>query len=412
MTTPRRSNAVRVPLWVVLLTVGGAAQTATRSTLDLSAGVGAASNPQLTVDDQSSAFGRISASGMHEIRSERTVTTLSLFAENTSYLKGHGSEQIFDLRGHTVHQVSANMSIFGDLGFQGDFGGQLSGRFAGTTPDLDVPPVDQPVPPVVLDDPISTGFDDRQYRLSGQVGLSLQTSARSSIALSAGAQRSFGGDDLSNADYVNYFGNGAYDHRFNEHSSAGLGVNLQYYDYDNGRSSSVLNPYLSARHQFSDQVQGTATVGVLITRQEQFLGGSVKSMDPSFSFSLCKVNTRGRLCGRASRDARSSFRLGTGIGSSALAISTSAGVDYSRQIDANQSIQVALVATRDSTKESGVADFHSTYFSLLGGYDRKLRERLAVGVNGGARKYSGPGKDPKADITATAFLRYRLGDTK
>jgi hypothetical protein len=242
--------------------------------------------------------------------------------------------------------------------------------------------------------------------------MSLRTSPRSSMSLSAGAQRSFGGGVLSNGDYDNYFGNGSYDYQLNERSSVGLGVNVQYYDYDNGRSSSVINPYLSGRHQFSDQVQGTASVGVLLTRQDQVGGGSVKSADPSFSFSLCKINERSRLCGRASRDARSSFRLGTGLGSTSLAVSTSAGVDYSRQIDANQSIQMALSATHNSTNGSEDDDFRSTYLSFLTSYDRKFRERLAVGVNGGARKYLVPGRDPKADLSAAAYVRYRLGDLK
>ncbi len=410
MTIFRLQVAIRLPLCVAGLTIAGAAHTATRSSLDLSAGVGISSNPSLQIGGTSSAFGRISALGTHEWRSERTTTSISLFGENTTYLRGYGSKQIFDLRARSVHQVSPNVSIFGDLGFQGDFGGQLSSRFASITPDLNPPPSDQQPPPVILDDPRFTGFGGRQYRLSGQAGATIRSSARSSVSLSAGAQRNFATGSLSNANYNSYFGNASWNMQFNERTSAGLGVNVQYQDYDNGRSSSVFNPYLTARHQFSDEIEGTASAGLLLTHQKQLGGGSVNSVDPSFSFSLCKANSRERLCGRASREARNSFGLGTGTSASSLGISTSAGIDYSRQIDANQSVQVAFSATRYSTKGSGIDDFRSTYLTFLTGYDRKLRQRLSVGVNGGVRKLILAGTDPKTDFNASAYLRYRLGD--
>ena len=410
MTNLRFKAAVRVPLWVAGLAIAGTGHTAERSTLDLTASVGVSTNPGLQLNGTSSAFGRISGLGMHEWRSERTTTSISLYGENTTYLNGYGSKQIFSLNGHTSHEVNPNLTIFGNLGFQGDFGGQLSNRFATTTPDLTTPPNDELPPSVILDDPTLNGFSGRQYRLSGQLGLSMRASARSSVSLSAGAQRNFAKGGLSNANYNSYFGNASWDTQFSERLSAGLGVNAQYQDYDNGGTSSVLNPYVSVRHQFSDEIEGRASVGLLLTHQKQPGFGSSNSVDPSFSFSICKANSHERLCARGSRETRSSFGLGTITSSSSLGISTSAGIDYSRQLDANQSVQAAVTATRYSTSGSSVADFRSTYLNFLVGYDRKLRERLSAGANAGARKFFVAGRDPKTDFSATAYVRYRLGD--
>ena len=412
MKTSVLNVAMRLPLWAAGLAITGSAHSATKSTLDLSAGVGISTNPQLQIGGRSSAFGRISALGTHEWRSERTTMSISLFGENSTYLKGYGSQQIFDLNARWLHQVSPNVSIFGNVGFQGDAGGQLSNRFASTTPDLTPVPDNQPLPPVVLDDPSLTGFGGRQYRLSGIAGVSIRASARSSVSVSAGAQRSFATGFLRIGNYNSYFGNASYDYQFSERMSAGLGVSVQYQDYDNGRSSSVINPVVTARHQFSDQVSGTGSVGVLLTRQSQLGGGSSNSVNPSFALGLCRATQRDRLCGRVSRDARTSFGLGALGGGGSLATTTTAGVDYSRQLNANESIQMSFSASRYSTRISGINDLRTTYLTFLTGYDRKIGQRLAVGANVGARHAMFDGRDPKTDYSGSIYLRYRVGDLR
>ena len=409
MTFSRLQTGVRVSFWVAGLAIAASAHGATTSTLDLSAGVGFSSNPSLQLGSKSSAFGRFSALGTHEWQSERTTTSLSAYGENTTYSSGYGSKQIFDLRASTVHAVSPTLSIFGNLGFQGDVNGQLSNRFASATPDLEPPPPDQPTP-VIVDDTTFIGFGGRQYRLSGLVGLSMRANERGTVSLSAGAQRNFTSGNQRNANYNSYFGTAAYNHQFSERTSAGFSTNIQYQDYDNGLSSSVVNPLVTVSRQFSDQLQGTAAVGLLLNRQKLLGGGSDSSIDPSFSFSLCRLRERDRLCARVSREARNSLGTGFGPQASSLGISTLAGVNYSRQLDANQSIQASVSATRYSTKLSAGNDLNTTYLTFLAGYDRKIRQRLAVGVTAGARRLFQAGTDPKTDINANGYLRYRLGD--
>ena len=95
-----------------------------------------------------------------------------------------------------------------------------------------------------------------------------------------------------------------------------------------------------------------------------------------------------------------------------LLTSTTAEVDYSRQLNANESIQIAFSVSRYSTTISGLDDVRTTYLTFLTGYDRKLGQRLAVGANAGARRVLFAGRDPKTDYSGTVYLRYRLGDIK
>lgn len=408
-------NSLRLSACVAGLAMSASTFGATRSYLDVTAGVGAASNPSLGFDSESSAFGRLSGLGMHQWRSERTTTSLSAYAENTSYLRGNGSSQIFDLRGDIVHAASPTLSIFGNVGFQGDKNGQLSNRFTNAIPDFVTPTPEQPdqpvqPDPVIIDDDSFIGLGGRRYRLSGEAGFSLRTSERSSVTLSAGAQRNFSSGSGNQEDFNSYFATGSWQMQFRERTSGGLSTNVQYQDYDNGLSSTVVNPLATINHQFSDQLQGSASIGLLFTKQEQLLGGSDSSIDPSFSFRLCKTSERDRFCGRVTRDARNSLGAATGSQGSSLVISTLASVDYARQIDVNQSIQASLTGSRSSEQRSIGDDFRTTYLTFLVGYDRKVRQRIAVGVTAGARKVYQTGPNPKIDVNANAYVRYRLGD--
>src|SRR5947209_10917502 len=68
--------------------------------LDLEAGVGYSSNPNLSIiNDQGSAFGRISLHGVHSRVSARSTTLVSAYAENVSYTNHHGSQQSANLYG-------------------------------------------------------------------------------------------------------------------------------------------------------------------------------------------------------------------------------------------------------------------------------------------------------------------------
>ena len=54
----------------------------------------------------------------------------------------------------------------------------------------------------------------------------------------------------------------------------------------------------------------------------------------------------------------------------------------------------------------------ASYYRAAASYTRKFGLRLYGGVNLAARKLTQNGPDPKTDLNASLFIRYRLGDVQ
>ena len=80
---------------------------------------GYSTNPFLEIgDSQSSAYGRLSARGVHAWGGERSRSSISAFVEGTGYLNDYGFESIFSVTGDTLQQVSEKVSLFGSAGVE------------------------------------------------------------------------------------------------------------------------------------------------------------------------------------------------------------------------------------------------------------------------------------------------------
>jgi hypothetical protein len=291
------------------LMTGASACAETTSFVDLQAGLGYSSNPFLDFRNKSAAFGRVSAYGTHAWNSETGSTSLTGYVENTSYFRDYGSKQIFDLGAHTRQRVSETVTIFGDLGFAGDFAGQLSNRLLFVPTQPVVPEPGNPLPPPT-NNPDLFGFSSRQYRVSGHAGASIRSGARGTISLSAGAQRTWftGGSD--DADYNAFFGSAGYSQQISERTSAGAALNLQRQDYRHGDYANIVNPVLTLQSRLSERITGDAAVGVMVVEQRT-AGRKDRQVSPSFSGSLCDRGEVSELCFHVSRDAQSA--LGTRV---------------------------------------------------------------------------------------------------
>lgn len=378
--------------------------------LDLEAGLGFASNPELRFDSESSAFGRISASGYHAWSSETGVISLRGYIENTSYFKRYGSKQLWSLGAATTQQVSPTVTLFGDLGFSGDFGGQLSSRFFYKPGDPVLPDPTNPLPEPVVN-PDLFGINGRQYRVNGSAGASIRSGARSTISLTAGASHAFSNGQNKDADYTSYFGNGSYSRQISERTNAGASISVARQDFKRGGTSTTVNPAIFANTRLSEELSAEGSIGVMRIHQD-FEGLSDTSTALSFSGSLCNVTTSTHFCGRVSRDATTGLSSAAIGGVTQAAITTTASLSYSRKLSAKDSIQGSVYASRYRTAASidGLDDPESTYASAVIGYDRNFGARLFGGVQGGVRKLFQNGPDPDTDFNATVYLRYRLGD--
>jgi hypothetical protein len=123
---------------------------------------------------------------------------------------------------------------------------------------------------------------------------------------------------------------------------------------------------------------------------------------------LCSTTESGQLCGHASVDQESATVAGP-------AKSISAGVDYSRKLNADSTVAFSLSAYRYSSPLSVVSGqlfSHATYFRAAGEYSRRIGQRWFGGVDLAARKLTQAGPDPKTDFSASLFIRYRFGDVQ
>ena len=231
--------------------------------LDLEAGLGYSTNAFLGFDAESSIYGRISATGAHSWISETGVIGIRGFIENTTYFQGgYGSKQIFSLGASTTQQLSPTVSIYGDLGFSGDFGGQLANRFVYGPTGPVVPDPANPIPDPTVN-PDLFGITGRQYRVNGDAGVSIQSGARSSISLSGGVIHAFSSGSNEAGDYTTFHGSGSYARELSERTRGGVSLTVARQNFRSGGWSNTINPALFASTQLS----------------ERFLGGGIDRRD-------------------------------------------------------------------------------------------------------------------------------------
>ena len=372
--------------------------------IDITANVGYSSNPFLRVEDDSegSAFGRLSARGVHAWSGPRHFTSISGFIEGSTYFNDYGVESIFSVEGETQQKVSERVTVFGTAGFSGDLSGQLSNRFL-YTPELPQVPDPTIPPPPTVEDPDLFAFAGRQYRLFGQAGASIRTSERSNVSISGGAQRVFFSGDSGLSDYTTIFGNGAYDYSLSERTTIGLSVNASHTNWDdNGDSSTILNPAFTVRTKVSEYWDISGGIGVSFSNVERS-GDSDSSTALSLFGTACRTTRDERLCARVSRYTQAAS-------SSSLVTTSSIGIDWSKRLDDKSSIQLSASVARYISEDDIIADDKTTHARLAASYSRRVNQRLSAGADVGVRALRSPGPNPDTDVSGSLFLRYRLGD--
>lgn len=390
---------------------GTASGTYTANFVDLQAGVGYSGSPDLSFRNGGTGFARISASGVHSWTTERSFTSLTGFVENSTYFNHIGSRQLFNLNGHTRQELSETVTAFGDLGFSGDFAGQLSNRLLLVPAVPPVPEVGNPLPPSTTSSPDLFAFGGRNYRLNGQVGATIRTSELGTLSLTAGAQRSWF-PHFSFANYWTYHASAGYSQAVSERTSVGGTVYFTRQDYSQGGWANIVNPTLTAHTQLSETLTADGSIGVLIIDQKNN-GTKDHSVSPSFSASLCSVTTLSSFCARVQRDANSALNSRIANFGTRATTNTTAVVDYFRHLSPVDTVQASLTATHYSSSSSiNGTRLSTTYVAGLVGYDRKIGHRVAVGVQGGGRQLYQVGPNPKFDVNANVYLRYRLGDVQ
>jgi hypothetical protein len=375
--------------------------------VDLEAGAGYSTNPLLQFgSDTGAAFGRVSAHAVHTRLSARTTTVLSAFGQNSFYTNGFGAQQSVDLNARHDARVSEHLRVFGDVDFAYDKGGQLDTRIIGV-PNVPLPP-GTIQPPVLL--PPGSDFlsvTGRSYRMSGHLGAQVALSARDYLTVTSGVEHSvFKGVGLDTR-YTTIPVSFGYDRQISARTTVGGRLVAQYTDYDGPGNVRVITPQLTMSTALSERMSFNGAVGVSFAATDDGVR-THHTTGLAANASLCSAGERDSFCARAAVDQQAA----TVIGSSR---NVSVGLDYSRRLDANQTLRFALDANRYSAPISvitGQTFAHTSYVRGAADYTRRLSDRWFGGASLAARKIAQSGPDPKADVSGSLFIRYRLGDVR
>jgi hypothetical protein len=378
------------------------------SYLDVEGGVGYSTNPLLSFGgDTGAALGRISLHAVHTRKTGRSTTVLSGFAQNVAYTNHYSAQQSLSVNARHDTAVSEQLRLFGDATASYDKGGQLDTRIIGV-PDVPPPPGTPGGPPVLL--PPGSDFlsvTGRTYRFAGHVGGQLAASARDHLTLSSGVERVVFRGGVQDNSYTTVPVQLGYDRQLNERTTIGARVTAQNTEYDGPASVRMVTPQLTGRFALGPRISLNAAVGASFVRIDD--GISIHhSTGLSADANLCGSGERSEYCARASIDQQTATTAGP-------AKSETLGIDYSRRLDADSTLQFSLAANHYSSPVSVLAGrtfSHATYYRGAASYTRRISDRWFGGVNLAARKLSEAGPDPKTDVNASLFVRYRFGDVQ
>ena len=166
-----------------------------------------------------------------------------------------------------------------------------------------------------------------------------------------------------------------------------------------------MTPQVTGRLLLSEHLVLSGAVGASFSSNDNGVA-SHHSTGLSAQADLCQTGETTQFCGHFAVDQQTATTAGP-------AKSVSGSIDYSHRLDADSTIQFSLAASHYSSALAvfaGPTFSQSVLFPRRGRYTRRFGNRWFAGVDVAARKVTQSGPDPKADIGASLFVRYRLGD--
>lgn len=374
--------------------------------VDVEGGLGYSTNPYLTPGKGSGhAFVRGSVRAVHTRVSARTSTTLSAFGEDTAYPRHFGSQKLLLLNAHHDAAVTERLRVFGDLTGSLDQSGRLGTRFLSLGPVVD--PSTTPLPSLSDTQSGFVASSGRTYRFGGQVGGQLSLSAIDLLTGRLGADRVLLRGTTQDTSYNSYLASVAYARTLNARASVGGIVGVQLSNYKHGGNATVFTPQISGRLALSDHTDLSGAIGVSFASIKR--GGIQQHVNGlALNARLCHTGESAQLCAVVSRLQAAETIAG-------LATTLSGGITYSKTLDAKQTVQLSASGNRTSRALGGLSSVaelpaNQSYLAGSAAYTRRISSRLYSGANFEARKFYGAVQSTKADLSASVFLRLRLGD--
>ena len=140
------------------------------------------------------------------------------------------------------------------------------------------------------------------------------------------------------------FANGAYSRTLSQRTTVGFNVAVNRTQYDDSSDhSTIITPTVNIRTQLSEFWDVRASVGASFSSSER-AGQNNHSTGLSVNSSVCHNTETERLCGRATRNS-------TSLSRGALVTTTTVGVDWFKELDDKQTVQLSASASRYSSDD-------------------------------------------------------------
>jgi hypothetical protein len=360
--------------------------------VDVSGSLGFSRNPFLTTPADGSIFARGSLFGSYQITGERSSTMITAFGENSFYLNDSDSQQLARVNVSHNYKASETVTLFGGLAFSLDNGSQLSTRF------LTLP---QPLPtdPDIIIDPALLGRDTRSYRLSGNLGATVQMSERDTVSLTAADEQVWYGNGQDNLNFNSIFVSTDWNRTLSERSSLGARASAQFADYaEPGRKTQVYTLQGTLSRFLTQNWQAKIGVGASYSVRDD-VTGSDSSISPAVDLSLCRRLPTEDFCANARHGVQTS--VGEAIKS------TEIGFTYSKRLNSNDSWNAGASASRSAG--GSVPSIY--YVTAAAGYNHRFSDRLSGSVDASVRDiFRKHGDNVPFDATASVSIHYRIGD--
>ena len=374
--------------------------------LDFEGSAGYSSNPtNSAINHEASAFGRIALHGVHSRVSDRSSSLLSVYGENVSYTNHQGSQQSLSLYGRHDTSVTEHVRLFVDANANYQENGQLGTRVL-VLPEI--PPVipGTVTPPILV--PPSGDFlsvTGHEFSFGANGGGSFALGPKDGLSVSSGFRRVVFHNGPVRSDYNTVPVSLSYDRQLSPRASVGTRLSAEQTNYSGPLNYRLITPQLTGHVQLAQHLNLSGAIGVSFARVDN--GITIRhTTGLAAQVSLCGLGEGSSFCTHAAANEDTATTAGPSR-------SIGGGVEYARQLDANQSIAFSLGYTHYSTPVSvftATSFSSSNYASVAGSYSRRIGNRLFGGINLSGQKVTHNGPDPKADLTASLFIRYRFGD--
>lgn len=393
---------------VALFGVAPAAQAETKTTLDVSAGGRAATNPYLIAGSSTDSLAAtVEANPTIETSDGKSTLRLDGSVRYDRYFRRYGDDLSgraglsFNQRFSELTELSAGAVFATSMGGSRDLfrtdlsSGRLGGSTVVTTPSVD-PTADVTV----------TGARFRQYNYGANARLAAGVSTRGQLTL-GGSVNIFDANNLLGQPFTQYIADGGYNHIISDRQQVGFQVSFSNIDYRQriAGDGNVVTPSLTGTFKLSPTFSINGRAGASFSSIKQLNGTRARNTAFSAQVSLCKEFERSTFCLSGNRNVQA-----TSLGG--VSTVTTVAVSQAWRLSERDSLDLAANYGQTDQPAVSAAQFGANRTKLALAsmvYSRRLSERLFLTVSPQYEKAWGQPIKRDANIAGMIGLRYRFG---